>query len=50
MTMGGMFTIQVRDELRSYDDPGWDQNPPGTPAKLAAAEDLRADGIALRRG
>ncbi|HZR81901.1 MAG TPA: copper oxidase [Candidatus Binatia bacterium] len=31
--MGGMFTIvKVRDDLTSYRDPGWYQNPPGTVA------------------
>ena len=31
--MGGMFTVlKVRDELTSYDDPGWYQQPPGTSA------------------
>ena len=29
--MGGMFTIfKVRENLTSYDDPGWYENPPGT--------------------
>jgi manganese oxidase len=42
--MGGMFTIlKVRDNLTSYDDPGWYENPPGTLASLANAEDLRRD-------
>ncbi|MBV8967520.1 MAG: hypothetical protein JO331_00455 [Verrucomicrobia bacterium] len=28
--MGGMFTIlEVRENLMSYDDPGWYENPPG---------------------
>jgi len=32
--MGGMFTIlKVRDGLKSYDDPGFYQHPPGTLAK-----------------
>jgi FtsP/CotA-like multicopper oxidase with cupredoxin domain len=48
ITMGGMFTIlKVRDGLTSYEDPGWYDAPPGTQADLAAAEDLRRDGIAL---
>jgi hypothetical protein len=51
ITMGGMFTIlKVRDELRSYEDPGWYANPPGTEAMLATPEDLRADGIVVKRG
>jgi manganese oxidase len=31
--MGGMFTIvKVRDDITSYEDPGWYRNPPGTTA------------------
>jgi hypothetical protein len=34
--MGGMFTVvKVRENLTSYDDPGWYDNPPGTLASLA---------------
>ena len=30
ITMGGLFTIlKVRENLTSYDDPGWYQHPPG---------------------
>jgi manganese oxidase len=44
--MGGMFTIiKVRDELASYDDPGWYAHPEGTVASRASAEEMRADGI-----
>jgi hypothetical protein len=46
ITMGGMFTIlKVRDDLKSYDDPGWYQHPPGTLASLASDSDLKRDGI-----
>jgi FtsP/CotA-like multicopper oxidase with cupredoxin domain len=46
ITMGGMFTIlKVRDDLKSYADPGWYQAPPGTLASLASKEDLDRDGI-----
>ena len=46
ITMGGMFTIvKVRDELTSYDDPGWYAIPAGTQADVARAEDLARDGI-----
>ena len=46
ITMGGMFTIlKTRDGLRSYEDPGWYENPPGTLALAAEAADLRRDGI-----
>src|SRR4029077_11531114 len=42
--MGGMFTIlKVRENLTSYDDPGWYGNPPGTLAGLASNEDLQRD-------
>ena len=46
ITMGGMFTIvKVRDQLDSYDDPGWYKNPKGTVADLANAKELARDGI-----
>jgi len=46
ITMGGMFTVmKVRDGIRSYQDPGWYENPPGTLAAAAAAADLQRDGI-----
>jgi hypothetical protein len=42
--MGGLFTIvKVRENLTSYDDPGWYENPPGTLATLASNEDLQRD-------
>ncbi len=48
ITMGGLFTIlKVRENLESYDDPGWYQNPPGTVASLASVEELRRDGITM---
>ncbi|MBN4050145.1 copper oxidase [Desulfobulbus sp. AH-315-M07] len=44
--MGGMFTIvKVRDELSSYDDPGWYKHPKGTVSRLATDEELKRDGI-----
>ena len=44
ITMGGMFTIlKVRENLTSYDDPGWYEHPPGTVADLASKEELRRD-------
>ncbi len=50
ITMGGMFTIlKVRDELTSYDDPGWYKSPAGTLALPALAEDLHRDGVDLKR-
>ncbi|MEO5770002.1 MAG: copper oxidase, partial [Polyangia bacterium] len=46
ITMGGMFTVlKVRDRLTSNRDPGWYEAPPGTLAMLAAAGDLKRDGI-----
>jgi manganese oxidase len=46
--MGGMFTIlKVRENLTTYDDPGWYENPPGTLASLANNEELRRDLGAL---
>jgi FtsP/CotA-like multicopper oxidase with cupredoxin domain len=42
--MGGMFTIlKVRENLTSYDDPGWYENPPGTLAGVASNEELQRD-------
>ena len=44
--MGGMFTVlKVRDDVRSYDDPGWYDNPEGTLARRASADELEEDGI-----
>ena len=32
--MGGMFTVlKVREGIKSYDDPGWYKQPPGTVAR-----------------
>ena len=46
ITMGGMFTIvKVRDQVSGYKDPGWYKNPKGTVADVAAAADLKRDGI-----
>jgi hypothetical protein len=46
ITMGGMFTVlKVRDNLTSYKDPGWYDNPMGTLALSASEEELRRDGI-----
>jgi len=42
--MGGTFTIvKVRENLTSYDDPGWYENPPGTLASLATNDELERD-------
>ena len=49
ITMGGMFTVlKVRDGITSYEDPGWYENPEGTLALPAKAEELKRDGIDLR--
>lgn len=46
ITMGGMFTIlKVRENLTSYDDPGWYRPPEGTVAQRATVRDLKRDGI-----
>ena len=35
LEMGGMFTVlKVRDNITSYEDPGWYQQPPGTAPRL----------------
>jgi FtsP/CotA-like multicopper oxidase with cupredoxin domain len=42
--MGGMFTIvKVREELTSYDDPGWYQHPSGTLSMVATADEMKRD-------
>jgi len=47
ITMSGMFTLlKVRDRLEGGGDPGWYENPPGTLALPASAEELRRDGVA----
>jgi len=44
--MGGMFTVlKVRDGMADYSDPGWYENPRGTVASRASADDLKRDGI-----
>ncbi len=44
--MGGMFTIlKIRERLPRGGDPGWYQNPSGTVAVEATADELRRDGI-----
>ena len=46
ITMGGMFTVlKVRENLKSYADPGWYENPNGTLASAASDAQLRKDGI-----
>ena len=46
ITMGGMFMVlKTRDGIRSYKDPGWYENPPGTLAVAAEPADMRRDGI-----
>ena len=45
---GGMFTmLKVRDDISSYDDPGWYKNPEGTTARTASASELIRDDIKL---
>jgi len=42
--MGGMFTIlKVRENLTSYEDPGWYENPPGTLASIAKNDEMERD-------
>ena len=46
--MGGMFTIlKVRKKLEGDTDPGWYENPPGTVASKASADELARDGIKI---
>lgn len=47
-TIGGMFTVlKVREELASYDDPGWYKHPENTRATVASADELVRDGIKI---
>lgn len=47
ITMGGMVTtVKVRDDITSYEDPGWYQHPDGTVASPATEAQKRRDGIA----
>lgn len=49
--MSGLLTLlKVREDLTSYDDPGWYPHPPGTVATVASSDDLRRDGIDLPAG
>ena len=44
INMGGMFTVvKIRENLTSYDDPGWYENPPATLASLASNDELQRD-------
>jgi len=45
---GGMFTlVKVREQLSSYEDPGWYQHPEGTRADVAQMDECLRDGIQL---
>ncbi len=46
IAMGGMVTVfKVREDLTSYEDPGWFNAPKDTTATTATRADLRRDGI-----
>lgn len=48
ITMGGMFTtVKARENLTSYDDPGWYVDLPGTFTVPATLEQLNRDRIGL---
>ena len=48
ISMGGMVTVlKVRNELASYDDPGWYQPPKGTMAGPPSSAELSKDGITV---
>jgi hypothetical protein len=49
--MGGMTTIlKVREELESYEDPGWYEPPVGTMTAKATRAEMEEDGIEPGRG
>jgi hypothetical protein len=44
--MGGMFTLlKVRDDLPSYEDPGWYKQPTSSMARAATLAELTRDRI-----
>lgn len=44
--MGGMFTVfKVRENLASYDDPGWYSPPEGTLVRPATQDEMDDDGV-----
>jgi hypothetical protein len=46
--MGGMFTVlKIRENLATYEDPGFYNHPAGTVADQATEADLRRDGVDL---
>jgi len=46
--MSGLLTLlKVREDITSYEDPGWYQHPPGTVATVASPENLRRDGVEI---
>jgi hypothetical protein len=46
--MGGMFTVlKVREQLTSYDDPGWYRHDPKDVASPASEAELARDGIVV---
>lgn len=46
--MGGLMQIlKVRPGITRFTDPGWYENPPGTEARLATAQELARDGVTL---
>ena len=48
LTSGGMFTVvKVREDITSYEDPGWYQHPAGTVAGVASPADIQRDLGAL---
>jgi hypothetical protein len=48
IAMGGMFTtLKVRENLTSYEDPGWYKHPAGTVAVAATEDELKRDGISV---
>ena len=50
VTMSGMYTLlKVRDELTPGVDPGWYAHPEGTVASPATEDELKRDGIEVRR-
>ena len=50
ITMGGMFSVvKVREDITSYEDPGWYVHPAGTVSEPATEEQLKADGIDVEK-
>ena len=48
ISFGGMANVlKVRDNIRSYADPGWYRQPNGAATRRATAHELHRDGVGV---